>query len=361
MTSDDLKRKCLDGGRLSTDEALSLFETLPLCEMGWLADQRRRQIKGSAYGGQGASIVTYLVDRNINYSNVCTTGCRFCAFYRAADAPDAYVLSHSEIERKIVALEAIGGTQILLQGGHHPSLKLQDYLSLISFIKQRFPRINIHGFSAPEFHHFSEIFKETVESLLRRFKDAGLGSIPGAGAEILSDRVRRQVAPRKCTAERWIEIMRAAHEASFRTTATMMFGHIETHAERVEHLQRLRALQDDTGGFTAFICWTFQPENTLLPIQSKSGAHDYLKTLALSRLFLDNFENLQASWVTQGLRIGQLSLEFGANDFGSTMMEENVVSSAGTAFSTTVEEIESLIRQTKREPRQRDNFYNLFQ
>jgi cyclic dehypoxanthinyl futalosine synthase len=357
-TLDPTIGKALDGGRITAAEALRLHAALPLAELGLLADARRQQKKAAAYGGRGNQIVTYIVDRNINYTNVCDVRCAFCAFSRDEGGADAYVISRDELARKIEELVAAGGTQVLLQGGHHPKLGIGFYLDLLGFIKARFPQVNIHGFSPPEFCHFASAFKMPLAEVIRRFKDAGLGSIPGGGAEILVDRVRNRIAPKKCGADSWLGVMRAAHEQGLRTSATMMFGHIETVEERIEHLQRLRDLQDETGGFTAFICWTFQPEHTHLRA-ARVGSHEYLRILALSRIFLDNFDNVQASWVTQGPKIGQVALKFGANDFGGLMMEENVVSSAGTAFRVTLEEMRRLISELGYEARQRDNWYRL--
>ncbi|MBI5684383.1 MAG: dehypoxanthine futalosine cyclase [Verrucomicrobia bacterium] len=357
-TLDQTIGKVLDGGRITAAEAMLLHAALPLAELGLLADARRRQKKADAYDGRGNQIVTYIVDRNINYTNVCDVRCAFCAFSRDEGEAEAYVISHDEMARKIEELVAVGGTQILLQGGHHPELGIGFYLDLLGFIKSRFPQVNIHGFSPPEFCHFARAFQMPLAEVIRRFKEAGLGSIPGGGAEILVDRVRNRIAPKKCGADAWLGVMRCAHEQGLRTSATMMFGHIETVEERIEHLRRLRDLQDQTGGFTAFICWTFQPEHTQLRAE-RAGSHEYLRMLALSRIFLDNFDNVQASWVTQGPKIGQVALKFGANDFGGLMMEENVVSSAGTAFRITVEEMNRLITEMGYEPRQRDNWYRL--
>jgi cyclic dehypoxanthinyl futalosine synthase len=353
----EIKDKVLDGGRISPDEAKQLYFA-PLTELGELADARRRQRKGAAYGGRGNEIVTYIVDRNINYTNVCDVYCKFCAFMRTERDDDSYILTPEEIGAKIKELEAIGGTQILMQGGHHPKLGIDYYLDLLRYIRTNHPTINIHGFSAPEFNHFAEVFKMPLEEVIRKFKEAGLGSIPGGGGEILVDKIRDAISPLKCTADQWFEVMRIAHRLGLNSSATMMFGHIESIDDRIEHLRRLRDLQDETGGFTAFICWTFQPENTRLKAVPV-GAHEYLRTQALARIFLDNFDNIQASWVTQGPKIGQIALQYGANDFGSVMMEENVVSAAGTSFRLTVDDIRKSITDLGYEPRQRDNWYRL--
>ena len=278
-------------------------------------------------------------------------GCRFCAFSRRPGDPQGYVLDRETLYRKIEETIALGGDQILLQGGLHPELGLDWYESLLGDIKRRFPRIHVHGFSPPEMYHISQVSGLSVDRVLVRLREAGLGSLPGGGAEILVDRVRREASPCKVSAEGWLDVCRRWHALGGRGSATMMFGHLETLAERIEHLDRLRSLQDETGGFTAFICWTFQPGHTALAGLPKAGPFEYLKTLAVSRLFLDNFDNLQASWVTQGLAIGQMALRFGANDMGSLMIEENVVAAAGTAFRTTEEEIRRSIRDAGYNPR----------
>jgi cyclic dehypoxanthinyl futalosine synthase len=314
--------------------------------------------KAGAYGGRGEEIVTYIVDRNINYTNVCNVYCKFCAFYRTEKDADHYVLSLEELDHKLSELSAIGGVQVLLQGGHHPGLSIDHYLNMLAFIRERFPQINVHGFSPPEFHHFSQVFGLPVREVLRRFKEAGLGSVPGGGGEILVDRVRNRIAPLKANSDQWLGVMEEAHGLGLRSSATMMFGHVETLEERLEHLQRLRDLQDRTGGFTAFICWTFQPENTVLKAEPV-GSSEYLRMQALSRIFLDNIENLQSSWVTQGPKIGQIALRFGANDFGSVMMEENVVSQAGTSYRLQAGEIERLVREAGYVPARRTTHYGL--
>ena len=352
-----LEAEILDGKRISAEEAMELYDW-PLARLGELADWRRNQAKGADYGGRGKKVVTYMVDRNINYTNVCDVYCKFCAFYRTEKDTDHYVLSQEQIDQKIDELVAVGGNQILLQGGHHPKLDLEWYLNLLEHLRTKYPHINIHGFSPPEFNHFAGVFGMSLEQVIGKFREAGLGSIPGGGAEILVDRVRQKIAPRKCGTEAWLRVMEIAHGMGMRSSATMMFGHVETPAERIEHLGRLRDLQDRTGGFTAFICWTFQPEHTVLKAE-KAGSHEYLRMQALSRIFLDNIPNVQSSWVTQGPAMGQVALKFGANDFGSLMMEENVVSSAGTSFRLTLEEMRRWIRDAGYEPRQRNNEYEL--
>jgi cyclic dehypoxanthinyl futalosine synthase len=353
----DAVDRVLNGERITDDDARELYR-LPLNELGALADARRRQIKADALDGRGNQIVTYIIDRNVNYTNVCNVYCKFCAFYRTEKDADHYVLSLDEIDAKLTELSEANGIQVLLQGGHHPKLGIDFYLNMLSHIREKFPHINVHGFSPPEFNHFSHVFNMPVDEIIRKFREAGLGSIPGGGGEILVDRVRDRIAPLKCNSDDWLNVMRIAHGQGMRSSATMMFGHVETLDDRIEHLARLRDLQDETGGFTAFICWTFQPENTKLRAEPV-GSAEYLRMQALSRIFLDNFENVQSSWVTQGPRIGQVALKYGANDFGSVMMEENVVSSAGTSFHLNSEEIERLISEAGYEPRRRDNWYNL--
>ena len=354
---DELVDKVLDGGRITPEEARELHR-LPLEMLGSLADARRKAAKAAAYDGNGNEIVTYIVDRNINYTNVCKVYCKFCAFYRTEKDDDHYVLTLDQIDEKLDELAAEGGVQVLLQGGHHPKLGIDFYLNMLSHIRAKYPQINIHGFSPPEFNHFSEVFGLPVREVISKFIEAGLGSIPGGGGEILVDSVRDRIAPLKCKSDAWLEVMRQAHDLGLRSSATMMFGHVESLDDRIEHLGRLRDLQDETGGFTAFICWTFQPEHTKLRAETVTSA-EYLRTQALSRIFLDNFENVQSSWVTQGPKIGQIALQFGANDFGSVMMEENVVSSAGTTFHLGAADIEHLVREAGYEPRRRSTWYQL--
>ena len=357
QVTDDILQEIWDGRRVSQQEAVRLYE-LPLEELGMLADQRRRLAKAQAYGGSGNEVVTYSVDRNINYTNVCNVYCKFCAFYRVEKDDDAYVITHEEIDRKIEETIECGGTQILMQGGHHPKLSMDWYLDLLSHIKSKFPEINIHGFSPSEFIHFREVFGMSLEEIISRFVDAGLGSIPGGGGEILVDRVRKRISPLKATSDEWLEVMDVAHGLGLNSSATMMFGHVEDIEDRVEHMERIRVQQDKTGGFTAFISWTFQAENTRLKAAAV-GAAEYLRTQALSRIYLDNVPNIQSSWVTQGLEIGQVALKFGANDLGSIMLEENVVSQAGATFRMSVDDMRRLIQDLGYEPRQRDNWYNL--
>jgi len=344
--------KTVAGARLAPDEGLQLLQSHDLAALGRAADAVCRRLHHEPFR-------TYNIDRNINYTNVCTGGCRFCAFSRKAGDPDAYVIGREELFQKIQETLDLGGDQILLQGGMNPELTIDWYEQLLRDIRARFPQVNIHGFSPPEIDHIAEVSGLSIEQVLSRLIQAGLGSLPGGGAEILVNRVRQAVSPCKASADRWIDICRAWHLLGGSGSATMMFGHIETPADRIEHLDRLRRLQDETGGFTAFICWTFQPGNTGLSDLRKAGAFDYLATLAVARLYLDNFANLQASWVTQGLKVGQMALRFGANDLGSLMIEENVVAAAGTRFSATEAEIRRAIAGAGYTPRRRNVFYQL--
>lgn len=353
----DLETKVQSGERISRDVALELYR-LPLPVLGELAHERRQQAKAEAYEGRGNEIVTYIIDRNINYTNICNVYCKFCNFYRTEKDDDAYVLSHEEIDAKMDELVALGGNQVLMQGGHHPSLGIEFYLDLLSHLREKYPTVNLHAFSPPEFVHFSEVFSMPLREVIHQFKEAGLCSIPGGGGEILVNRIRERISPLKCDADQWLEVMETAHELGLRSSATMMFGHVESVEDRIEHLDRLRQVQDRTGGFTAFICWTFQSEGTVLKAPTV-GAHEYLRMQALARIYLDNFENVQASWVTQGGAIGQLALKFGANDFGSLMMEENVVSQAGATHRMTLDEMRRLISEAGFEPRLRSNDYRL--
>ena len=354
---DALLQKTWNGERITPAEARQLYG-LPLETLGALAHRRRELAKANAFNGRGNEIITYSIDRNINYTNVCNVYCKFCAFWRRENAADAYVITHDEIDQKIEETLALGGTQILMQGGHHPSLSKQWYLDLLSHIRDKFPTLNVHGFSPSEFVHFREVFDEPMEDLVRDFAAAGLGSIPGGGGEILVDRVRQKISPLKAMSDDWLEVMAIAHRQNLATTATMMFGHVETVEERIEHLDRVRVQQDDTGGFTAFIAWTFQAENTKLKAPTV-GSHEYLRMQALARIYLDNIENIQSSWVTQGREIGQIALRHGANDLGSIMIEENVVSKAGTVYCMDVADMQRLIADLGYEPRQRDNWYTL--
>ncbi len=322
--------KAAAGERLDRDEALALYADAPTHVLGRLADAVRAR-------KHPAGIVTYIIDRNVNYTNICVARCNFCAFYRPVGSAEGYVLGFDEIFRKIDETIAVGGNQLLLQGGHNPDIPLAWYEDLFRAVKQRYPAFRLHALSPPEVVHISRLSQLAVPDVIQRLVVAGLDSIPGGGAEILVDRVRRLLhCYGKATADEWFGVMREAHRAGLRTTATMMYGTIETLAERLEHMMRLRELQDETGGFTAFITWSFQPDHTELArvqgLTSEATGLDYLRTLAMARLVLDNFDNLQASWVTQGGKVGQLSLAFGANDMGSVMIEENVVRAAGAAY-----------------------------
>jgi cyclic dehypoxanthinyl futalosine synthase len=354
---DDLLHRVWDGHRIDRPEALRLYH-LPLEELGALADRRRQLAKAADFDGRGNQIATYIVDRNINYTNVCNVYCKFCAFYRVEKDDDAYVITNDLLDQKIQETIDLGGTQILMQGGHHPKLSLQWYLDLLSHIKTKFPTINIHAFSPSEFVHFREVFNLPLEEIIRQFKTAGLGSIPGGGGEILVDRVRQRISPLKAMSDDWLEVMDVAHRLGLHSSATMMFGHVESSEDRIEHLDRVRIQQDKSKGFTAFIAWTFQGENTRLKAPTVGG-HEYLRMQALARIYLDNFRNIQSSWVTQGLDIGQIALKYGANDLGSIMIEENVVSQAGATFRMTTNDMRRLITDIGLEPHQRDNWYNL--
>jgi cyclic dehypoxanthinyl futalosine synthase len=339
--------KIEQGERIDGASFLRLEREASLHQLGFLAGAVRKRLHPEP-------VVTYVIDRNINYTDICISACKFCAFFKAPEDGSGLLLSRVELAEKIKETQELGGTQILLQGGLHPDKPLEYYEDMLRFIKAT--GIHIHGFSPPEIHHFSQLSGLPVSTVLQRLIASGLDSIPGGGAEILNNRVRREMAPKKCTADQWIAVMEEAHQLGLRTTATMMFGHIETTEERLEHLQRLRDLQDRTGGFTAFIPWPFQPDNTPLAATrkiEKTTAFTYLRMLALSRIFLDNFLNIQASWVTQGPKVAQLSLFFGANDFGSTMIEENVVAAAGVRFRLSEQEIRRLVRDAGFQPQQR--------
>lgn len=333
-------------------DLLDFYERAPLIELGAEADRVRREKHPD-------DVVTFIIDRNINYTNVCVADCGFCAFYRRPKHHQGYTLSFEEIGKKIDETKALGGVQILIQGGHNPYIPFQWYLDLLKYIKTYHP-IHIHGFSPSEIDFFSTLFRMDARDVIRELQSAGLDSIPGGGGEILVQRVRDIVARKKAGADRWLEIMELAHQAGMKTTVTMMYGIGETNAERLEHLMRVREVQARTNGFTAFICWPLQPENTpTMSHQPKTDAVTYLRTVALARLALDNVPNLQASWVTMGLKIGQLSLRFGCNDFGSLMIEENVVSAANTTYRTTVEELDRLIRDAGFSPARRRQDYSL--
>ncbi|MEW6378704.1 MAG: cyclic dehypoxanthinyl futalosine synthase [bacterium] len=343
--------KVLEDTRISPEEAAILFREADLLTLGSLAHVRRQRMHPD-------NLVTYIVDRNINYTNICLSKCRFCAFFREEGAEGGYVISREELARKIEETLELGGIQILMQGGLHPRLMLDYYEDLLGFIKSRY-RIHIHGFSPPEIIHFSRLNNLPVQTVLERLRACGLDSIPGGGAEILVDRVRREVSPCKCTCREWLEVMETAHRIGLKTTATMMFGHIETLEERIEHLFLIRQLQDKTKGFTAFIPWPFQPGNTSLISGPAASGFEYLKTLAISRIFLDNVPNIQASWVTQGAKVAQIALRFGANDLGSTMIEENVVAAAGVSHRLPESELIRIIEGAGFQPNRRTMDYAL--
>lgn len=342
--------KAAGGERIDDDDYLLLEEAGDLYQLGFVADTIRRR-------KHPENLVTYVIDRNINYTDICISACKFCAFYHAPEDGRGYLLNFAELKEKIEETKALGGTQILLQGGLHPGQPLEYYEEMVRFMKNT--GIHVHGFSPPEICHFANLSGQPVGEVIRRLIAAGLDSIPGGGAEILSDRVRQSIAPRKCSADQWLAVMEEAHHQGLRTSATMMFGHIETREERLEHLRRLRQLQDSTHGFTAFIPWPFQPGHTVLADREKTTAVEYLRMLALSRIYLDNFDNIQASWVTQGPKVAQLSLSFGANDFGSTMIEENVVAAAGVSFRLSEQEIRKLVTGAGFTPAQRLMDYTL--
>ncbi len=352
MSLQAIADKVARGGRLTRAEAIELYETAPTWRLGALADLVRARKHPDR-------IVTYIIDRNVNYTNVCVARCAFCAFYRPVGSPEGYVLGFEELFRKIDETIALGGEQVLLQGGHNPDLPLEWYEDLFRAVKARYPRFRLHALSPPEILHLSRLSRLPVPAVIERLVAAGLDSIPGGGAEILVDRVRRRLnCYSKASADEWIDVMRHAHRAGLRTTATMMYGSVETPAERIEHLLRLRELQDETGGFTAFIAWSYQPEHTELGGVEATGI-DYLRTLAVARIVLDNFGNLQASWVTQGGKVGQLSLAYGANDMGSVMIEENVVRAAGASYCMDEVEIVRNIENAGFVPKRRNMHYEI--
>jgi cyclic dehypoxanthinyl futalosine synthase len=352
MSITQIAAKVRNGGRLAAAEALELYSDASTSLLGQLADEFRAR-----HHPQG--IVTYIIDRNVNYTNVCVARCTFCAFYRPVGSQDGYVLGFQEIFRKIDETVAVGGGQLLLQGGHNPDLPLEWYEDLFRAVKGRYPDFKLHALSPPEVIHVSRLSRLPVAQVIERLVAAGLDSIPGGGAEILVDRVRKLLnCYGKATADEWLDVMRRAHHAGLRTTATMMYGTVETMEERLEHLFRLREVQDATGGFTAFITWSYQPEHTELGGGEATGI-EYLRTLAISRLVLDNFDNLQSSWVTQGGKVGQLSLAFGANDMGSVMIEENVVRAAGASYCMDEIEIVRNIENAGFTPKRRNMHYEI--
>ena len=344
--------------RVSAEEILDLMQNASLKELGERAFKIKKQLHPD-------NLTTFVVDRNINYTNICWVDCKFCAFKRRINESETYILSFEEIDKKIEELLEIGGTQILFQGGVHPSLKIEWYEDLVSHIAQKYPQITIHGFSAIEINYIAKLSKISIAEVLARLQKCGLASIPGAGAEILSDKVRDVIAPKKLDSDEWIEVHREAHKLGIKSTATMMFGSVERDEDIVEHWERIRNLQDSTNGFRAFILWSFQPAFTPLqkefPNLHKASSNRYLRLLACSRIFLDNFQNIQSSWVTQGSYIGQLALLFGANDLGSTMMEENVVAAAGARNSMNQKEMISLIRDIGEIPAKRNTAYSILE
>ena len=344
--------------RLSKEDALDLIKNASLLDLAKMASAKKDELHKE-------KLTTFIVDRNINYTNVCWVDCKFCAFFRHKKDNDSYVLKFDQIDEKIEELLAIGGTQILFQGGVHPNLKIDYYEELVSHIHTKYPQITIHGFSSIEIDFIAKVSKISILEVLKRLQAKGLSSIPGAGAEILSDRVRDIIAPKKMDTQEWLEVHRLAHSIGMKTTATMMFGTVETDEEIIEHWDLIRKLQDETGGFRAFIMWSFQGENTKLmeehPQIKPQSSNRYLRLLAVSRLYLDNFKNLQSSWVTQGSYIGQMALKFGANDLGSTMMEENVVKAAGAANRMNQDEMIRLIKDIGEIPAKRDTAYNILE
>ncbi len=353
-TVDEVLAKALDGERISDGEAVALLRSRELVPIGRVADElRNRKVDPGR--------ITFIVDRNLNYTNICVTDCDFCAFYRRpGDRSEGYLLPKPVIFKKIEETLAIGGTGVLMQGGHHPDLGIEYYEDLFSSIKQRY-KIHLHALSPPEIQHIARRSRLTVWETLQRLRDSGLDSVPGGGGEILVDRVRRIIAPKKTTSSEWLDVMRHAHKLGMSTTATMMYGHVETVEDRVEHMRRIRELQDETRGFRAFISWTFQRDGNRLDDvvrdEDRPTSFDYLLTQAVSRIYLDNVDHIQSSWVTQGLKIGQVALGFGADDMGSVMIEENVVSAAGTTYRTSTEELVHLIRSVGKVPVQRDTLY----
>jgi cyclic dehypoxanthinyl futalosine synthase len=352
MTTAEILDKALSGERISDQDALALLDTRDLISIGRAAAElRNRKVD--------ARRITFVIDRNLNYTNICHTDCDFCAFYRRpGDRAEGYLLPKPIIYKKIEETLAIGGTALLMQGGHHPDLGIDYYEDLFRSIKARY-RIHLHALSPPEVQHIARRSKLSIPQTLTRLRDAGLDSLPGGGAEVLVDRVRDLISPKKTKSAEWLGVMRAAHELGISTTATMMYGHVETLEERVEHLRKIRELQDETGGFRAFISWTFQPDGTRLAprVQHYPTSLEYLLTQAVSRLYLDNIDHIQSSWVTQGLKVGQVALGFGADDMGSVMIEENVVSAAGTTHRATTEDFVRLIKALGKTPVQRDTLY----
>ncbi|WP_456484859.1 cyclic dehypoxanthinyl futalosine synthase [Desulfurobacterium sp.] len=352
MSLNTIIEKVYKGERITEDEAVHLIKSEDLLSLGFLANFVRNRIHPEKK-------VTFVIDRNINYTNICICKCRFCAFYRNKEDKDAYVISKETLREKIRETVELGGTAILLQGGLHPDLKIEFYEEMLRFIKKEFPEIHVHGFSAPEILHIAKVSNISIEDVIERLKKAGLGSIPGGGAEILVDKVRNRIAPNKAKTDEWLKVHETAHKKGLRTTATMMFGSVDTDEDIVNHLKVIRNLQDKTGGFTAFIPWSYQPDHTELgqEVKEKASGIKYLKVLAVSRIYLDNIKNIQASWVTQGGKMAQVALKFGANDFGSLMIEENVVAAAGVKYRIPLSEIIRLIKDAGFTPVQRTTLY----
>ncbi len=350
----EILKSAVGGNRVSDSEATQLFLEADLLELGEAADSIRRQ--------RDREVISYIIDRNINYTNVCNEYCSFCAFYRPEGHPEAYVLSNEDIYKKIQETVERGGTGILMQGGVHPDLKIEYYEELLSGMRERFPEIQRHCFSPPEILNIARVSNLTVTETFRRLIAAGLDSMPGGGGEILDDEIRQRISPLKCTTEDWLMVHRVAHKQGLRTTATMMVGVGETIDHRIRHLRRLRDLQDETGGFTAFIPWTFQKDNTPLGKRNmpEVTAAEYLRLLALCRIYFDNIDNLQVSWLTVGLKLGSIALRFGVNDMGSIMIEENVISAAGASHRATDEELRRIITDAGFTPRQRTTLYERY-
>lgn len=336
--------------RINERDGIDLLKHGDAIELGRLADAKRRELFGDT--------VTFIVDRNINYTNVCKNECKFCAFFRRKDHKDAYLLTYDEILAKVKETVAAGGTQVMIQGGLYPDLGLEYYEKMLRLIRDKFPSITIHSFTATEIQYFAQQAGISVLDTLKRLQEAGLASLPGGGAEILVDEVRKRVSPKKIMTDDWLKVMECAHSIGMESTATMVIGLGETMAQRIEHMEKIRQLQDKTGGFRAFITWTYQPGNTELGGKKTSG-WDYMKTLALSRLYMDNIKHIQGSWVTQGERIGQLTLGFGGDDLGSIMLEENVVRAAGTSYDMSINKMINMIRGAGRKPAQRNTKYEI--
>ena len=336
--------------RINERDGIELLKHGDAIELGRLADAKRRELFGDT--------VTFIVDRNINYTNVCKNECKFCAFFRRKDHKDAYLLTYDEILAKVKETVAAGGTQVMIQGGLYPALGLEYYEKMLRLIRDKFPSITIHSFTATEIQYFAQQAGISVLDTLKRLQEAGLASLPGGGAEILVDEVRKRVSPKKIMTDDWLKVMECAHSIGMESTATMVIGLGETMAQRIEHMEKIRQLQDKTGGFRAFITWTYQPGNTELGGKKTSG-WDYMKTLALSRLYMDNIKHIQGSWVTQGERIGQLTLGFGGDDLGSIMLEENVVRAAGTSYDMSINKMVNMIRGAGRKPAQRNTKYEI--